>query len=138
MLDAFNLFTKGSSTVVRDEKMHNSRVHGARRDSVPWVWGQLYFLLVKVGQLVVRYEQQLHRSGRLGPVPRLCDNQNIDPQLYHIYYFLRRRIHIRMEGLGVMVFTATFSNISVISWRSDLLVEETGVPGEDHSPVASH
>jgi hypothetical protein len=38
----------------------------------------------------------------------------------------------------VMVFDATFNNISVISWRSVLLVEETGVPGEDHRPVASH
>ena len=27
----------------------------------------------------------------------------------------------------VMVFNATFNNISVISWRSVLLVEETGV-----------
>ena len=27
-----------------------------------------------------------------------------------------------------MVFNATFNNISVISWRSGLLVEETGVP----------
>jgi len=31
-----------------------------------------------------------------------------------------------------MVFNATFKNISVISWRSVLLVEETGVPGENH------
>jgi hypothetical protein len=29
-----------------------------------------------------------------------------------------------------MVFNATFNNISVISWRSVLLVEETGVPWE--------
>jgi hypothetical protein len=29
-----------------------------------------------------------------------------------------------------MVFDATFNNISVISWWSVLLVEETGVPGE--------
>jgi hypothetical protein len=29
-----------------------------------------------------------------------------------------------------MVFKATFNNISVISWRSVLLVEETGVPEE--------
>ena len=28
----------------------------------------------------------------------------------------------------LMVFNATFNNISVISWRSVLLVEETGVP----------
>jgi len=38
----------------------------------------------------------------------------------------------------VMVFNATFNNISAISWRSVLLVEETGVPGENHGPVASH
>jgi len=29
-----------------------------------------------------------------------------------------------------MVFNATFNNISVICWRSVLLVVETGVPGE--------
>ena len=36
------------------------------------------------------------------------------------------------RGLFVclMVFNATFNDISVISWRSVLLVEETGVPGE--------
>jgi hypothetical protein len=28
---------------------------------------------------------------------------------------------------GVMVFNATFNNISVILWRSVLLVEETGM-----------
>ena len=33
---------------------------------------------------------------------------------------------------------ATFNNISVLSCRSVLLVEETGVPGENHRPVASH
>jgi hypothetical protein len=32
----------------------------------------------------------------------------------------------------------TFNNISDISWLSVLLVEETGVPGENHRPVASH
>ena len=37
-----------------------------------------------------------------------------------------------------MVFNATFNNISVISWRSVLLLEETGVPWENHRPVASH
>jgi hypothetical protein len=34
--------------------------------------------------------------------------------------------------VGVMVFNATFNNISVISWRSVLLVEETEVTGENH------
>ena len=37
-----------------------------------------------------------------------------------------------------MVFNATFKNISVISLQSVLLVEETGVPGENHRSVASH
>ena len=39
-----------------------------------------------------------------------------------------------------MVFNATFNNISVtsISWSSVLLVEETGVPGENHRPATSH
>jgi hypothetical protein len=34
-----------------------------------------------------------------------------------------------------MVFDATFNNISVISWRSVLFVEETGVYGENNRPV---
>jgi len=36
-----------------------------------------------------------------------------------------------------MVFNATFNNISVISWQSFLLVEETGEAGENHLPAAS-
>jgi hypothetical protein len=35
-------------------------------------------------------------------------------------------------GVRVMVFNATFNNISVILWPSVLLVEETGVPRENH------
>jgi hypothetical protein len=34
-----------------------------------------------------------------------------------------------------MVFNATFNNISVISWMSVLLVEETRVTGENHVVV---
>jgi hypothetical protein len=40
--------------------------------------------------------------------------------------------------VGFMVLNATFNNISVTSWQSVFLVEETGVPGENHRPVASH
>ena len=40
--------------------------------------------------------------------------------------------------IRVMVFNATFNNIAAISWRSVLLVEETGVPWENHRPDASH
>ena len=37
-----------------------------------------------------------------------------------------------------MVYNATFNNISVISWRSVLLMEETEVPGKNQRPAASH
>ena len=43
--------------------------------------------------------------------------------------------HIR--GVRVMVFNATFKNISVISWRS-VLLEEIGIHGENHRPVTSY
>ena len=35
------------------------------------------------------------------------------------------------------MFNATFNN-SVISWWSVLLVQKTGIPGENHRPVPSH
>ena len=38
----------------------------------------------------------------------------------------------------LMVFNATFNNISVILWWSVLTVEETGIPGANHRPVSSH
>ena len=43
------------------------------------------------------------------------------------------RVNVR-----VIVLSATFNNISVISWWSALLLEETGVPGEIHRHAASH
>jgi hypothetical protein len=36
------------------------------------------------------------------------------------------------------ILSYTFNNIIVTSWRLVLLVEETGVPGENHRPAASH
>jgi hypothetical protein len=35
-------------------------------------------------------------------------------------------------------FNAIFSNISAISWRPVLVVEETTVPGENHRPWANN
>jgi hypothetical protein len=42
---------------------------------------------------------------------------------------------LRRTRVRVMVLRATFSNISVIIWRSVLLVEETG---ENHPNAACH
>jgi hypothetical protein len=47
-------------------------------------------------------------------------------------------ISLSQSARGIMVFNATFNNISVISWWSVLLVEETGMAGENHRPAASH
>jgi len=52
-------------------------------------------------------------------------NQHI---LFIEYTSLLFYLDIGLEGV-VMVFNATFNNIS---WRSDLLLEETGVSGENH------
>jgi hypothetical protein len=46
---------------------------------------------------------------------------------------------IAVVYVGFMVFNATFNNFSsVILWRSVLLMEEIGVPGENLRSVASH
>jgi hypothetical protein len=59
---------------------------------------------------------------------RLFQKRVVSTNLY-IYVFIR---------VMAMVLNATFNNISVISWLSVLLVEETGVPRENHRPVISH
>jgi len=58
--------------------------------------------------------------------------------MYFFFLCSANQAEIPMMGVRVMVFDATFNNISVISLRSDLLVEETRVPGENHLPAASH
>jgi len=66
--------------------------------------------------------------------------------LRHILHYSRKitkHLHIgrqdrEINRVRVMLLGATFNNISVISWRSVLLLEENGVPGEYHQPVTSH
>ena len=48
------------------------------------------------------------------------------------------KYHVHRWRNSVMMLNATFNNISVISWRSVLLVEVTGGPRKNHRPVASH
>jgi hypothetical protein len=50
--------------------------------------------------------------------------------------FVCSHVHVcRFDLIRFIVFNATFNNISAISWRSVLLVEETGIPGEIYRPV---
>jgi len=60
-----------------------------------------------------------------------------------LFTFVKHTLEIRLNLFVLvffllMVFNATFNNISVISWQSVLLVEETGGPGGNHQPSASH
>ena len=48
---------------------------------------------------------------------------------YHIYY-----IYDDFYFILCLVLNTTFSNISAISWRPVLVVEEAGVPRENHRP----
>ena len=58
--------------------------------------------------------------------------------LSYLYITFITRVGLYCLFVCLMVLNATFINISVISWRSVLLVEETGGPWENYRPVASH
>jgi hypothetical protein len=56
--------------------------------------------------------------------------------------FLSRNIFLERLTIWLidwfLMFNVTFSNISAISWRPVLVVEEARVPGENHRPWASN
>jgi hypothetical protein len=59
--------------------------------------------------------------------------------MVHIINYFNEILNMNtIDVVCLMVFNVTFNNISVISWGSVLLVEETEGPGENHRPVASH
>ena len=39
---------------------------------------------------------------------------------------------LEIDLINFWCFNATFSNISAVSWRPVLVVEEAGIPGENH------
>ena len=63
----------------------------------------------------------------------------------HFETFIEVKLYIPHDHDGptkifwwLIVFNATCNKISVISWRSVLMVEEPEIPGENHRPVASN
>jgi hypothetical protein len=48
------------------------------------------------------------------------------------------RMNIKIDWFDFWCFNATFSSISSISWLPVLVVEEAGVPGENHRPLESN
>ena len=83
--------------------------------------------------------QPFSKSG-LTTFVNVWNYQNKTCQDFITIYTMYDVMHYKLRGVSVMVmvFSATFNKTSVISWRSVLLVEETGVPGENHRPVSSH
>ena len=80
---------------------------------------------------------QLHRKSTKSDMSRVSAIHFQRGARCKLKVFLsENNIYIYM--VRVMVFNTTYHNISVILWRSVLLVEETGVPGENHQPVVSH
>ena len=65
----------------------------------------------------------------------------IAPSVFSNVYFGRElspaKAKDKMKELGLLCLTP-LSTISVISWQSVLLVEETGVPGENNRPTAKN
>jgi hypothetical protein len=72
---------------------------------------------------------------------RWPDDSNFDDILFtllHLLIICQTVGDIALRYLSLSLCMSLFNNISVISWQSVLLVEETGVPGENHRPVESH
>jgi hypothetical protein len=58
----------------------------------------------------------------------------IIPQIFILY----KQLMVDASGLWFMFMMFNVNNISAISWTSDLLVGEIGVPGENHQSVVSY
>jgi hypothetical protein len=88
---------------------------------------------------------QRNKTASLPVLTSLISTESVLLQykLYHNWWgpsflvILARIQYSLVDRVRVIMFNATFNNISVISWRSALLVEETGVPEKNHRP-ASH
>ena len=70
----------------------------------------------------------------------ICISSKRKNSFYYSFSYTSKRQYALNTGfersrVRVLKFIATFNNISVISWWSVLLVEETG---ENHRPAASH
>jgi len=93
--------------------------------------------VIYIPQGNVKYQAQRKESRNLiNSTIYLSEVTTIDIRLLPEDVTDLETVDVEVRG-WFMVFNATFSNISVILWQSVLLVTETGIPGENHRPVAS-
>jgi hypothetical protein len=67
---------------------------------------------------------------------KCCSTNNID--FLFAPFWSRRSVLNRLDNVRFMVFNANFNNVSIISWRLVLLMEETRLSGDNHRPAACH
>jgi hypothetical protein len=65
------------------------------------------------------------------------NNDNRTEAFFNVLKLLSNPIKNWLVWFRFMVFNATFKLFSATSWRSVLLLEETGVAGENRRPAAS-
>jgi hypothetical protein len=65
-------------------------------------------------------------------------NFAIVPTLWYFFVFHLINLYSKLHRRQITRGGATFNNISAISWRPVLVVEEAGVPGENYRPWASN
>jgi hypothetical protein len=66
-----------------------------------------------------------------------CRNLTTVRRVVVIKILRERNQLVKDAKRGVLVINATFNNISGISWQSVLLIEETGVPEQNHRPATN-
>ena len=80
----------------------------------------------------------LHSHVSVNGVTSTSVTVTVDDVFYGVGHVGKFPFVIYRIRVGFIVLSANVNNISAISRRSVLLVEETGVPGENHRLVASH
>ena len=108
-----------------------------------WEWTEIISFVVRIGISVISCCQFYWWTK-----PFTCHKSLINSYHIELFEYTLPWVRIKLTILLVigwlyivgwfMVFNASFNNISVISWQSVLLVQETGVNGENHRPVVSY
>ena len=144
----------------RSFPMGYSVIKSIRRILIPWKSNSLIFLHIFLKFIFLKHGKvKIHRipmgylssrmwecwshgnyinilGSRIEPNFQCCTHMTVVEFIYlpqdHI---IGVSLHFGFDDF-CLVFSATFSNISAISWRPVLVVEEAGIPGENHRPYA--